>query len=167
MRNRQIAVEWWDKLLFSEKQVYLTNYKQLSLNQLPQFITVNTITGRIIELIYVRQYNLYYCNKCLKYTLRMSDKKWINSECESTNEKSRLILQTLEKIQKRHLKDIGKEVTKTRTSKKGLKLNPRPFKSGNKTNTVKGIVISEYIGLPAYTFYEDESYVEIRRCSFV
>jgi len=51
---------------------------------------------------------------------------------------------------------IGKKVRKT---------SPKPFKSGNKVNTVKGVVIhpimKDELG---FTFEEDDSVVECWRC---
>ena len=41
---------------------------------------------------------------------------------------------------------------------------PKPFKSGGKINTVKGIIEHPQLGVPAFTFVEDDSYVECRRC---
>jgi hypothetical protein len=40
---------------------------------------------------------------------------------------------------------------------------PKPFKSGSKVNTIKGVVIHPHLGIPAYIFCEDTSYVECRR----
>lgn len=48
--------------------------------------------------------------------------------------------------------------------KKVVKKSNKPFKSGEKTNTVKGIITHPILKIPAYTFEEDESYVECRRC---
>lgn len=47
------------------------------------------------------------------------------------------------------------------------KTSPKPFKSGNKVNTVKGIVDHpepKLAGIKAFTFEEDDSVVECRRC---
>lgn len=56
-----------------------------------------------------------------------------------------------------HLKKlIGRRVQKFPSTK--------PFKSGLKINTVKGIITHEITGLPAFTFEEDDSYVEVRKC---
>jgi hypothetical protein len=55
---------------------------------------------------------------------------------------------------------IGKKVTKT--SKLGTK--PKPFKSQLLVNTVKGIINHPILNIPAFTFEEDDSYVECRRC---
>ena len=41
---------------------------------------------------------------------------------------------------------------------------PKPFKSGYKVNTIKGVIDHPKLHIPAYTFEEDESYVECRRC---
>jgi hypothetical protein len=46
-----------------------------------------------------------------------------------------------------------------------IKVSGKPFKSGNTVNTIKGYM--EHPQIPnekAYTFYEDDSYVEVRRC---
>lgn len=51
---------------------------------------------------------------------------------------------------------IGKRVTKANSGK--------PFKSGNKVNTVKGIINHPQLNIPAFTFFEDDSYVEARKC---
>ena len=52
--------------------------------------------------------------------------------------------------------NVGKKVWK-KTSRK-------PFKSGNLFNTVKSIINHPQLNIPAYTFEEDDSYVECRRC---
>ena len=51
------------------------------------------------------------------------------------------------------------------------KFTDKPFKSGAKTNTVKGVINSPYKidpetgeGVPSYTFVEDESIVECTAC---
>lgn len=54
---------------------------------------------------------------------------------------------------------IGKKVEKN--------LSGKPFKSGSKINTVKGVVKHPVLGIPAFTFEEDDSYVECRRCQVV
>lgn len=51
---------------------------------------------------------------------------------------------------------IGKKVIKFPSNK--------PFKSGFKTNTVKDVIVHEITGRPAFTFEEDDSYVECRQC---
>lgn len=51
---------------------------------------------------------------------------------------------------------IGKQVCKRRSGK--------PFKSGEKINTGKGIVNHPQLNIPAFTFVEDDSYVECRKC---
>ena len=59
----------------------------------------------------------------------------------------------------RYMSMIGKKVQKT---------SPQPFKSGLKTNTVKGIVQHFVLkDLPAFIFEEDDSMVECRRCKEV
>jgi hypothetical protein len=54
---------------------------------------------------------------------------------------------------------IGKKVTKLRDGK-----NPKPFKSRLIVNTVKGIINHPILNRPAFTFEEDDSFVECRRC---
>lgn len=59
---------------------------------------------------------------------------------------------------------IGKQVTKTQSMGKA----PKPFKSGLKVNTVKGIIEHPNLpGKPAFTFVEDESYVRCSTCELV
>jgi hypothetical protein len=58
------------------------------------------------------------------------------------------------------ISNFDKKVTKT--SKEGTV--PRPFKSTFRTNTIKGLIVHPHLKIPAYTFYEDDSYVECRRC---
>jgi hypothetical protein len=58
---------------------------------------------------------------------------------------------------------IGKVVWKNH--KTTSKTQPKPFKSGNKLNTVKGIVPHNITGYPSFTFLEDGSMVECFRCS--
>ena len=53
--------------------------------------------------------------------------------------------------------NIGKKVTKTSAKQK-------PFKSGLKINTINGVINHPTLNIPAYTFEEDDSYVECRRC---
>ena len=55
---------------------------------------------------------------------------------------------------------IGQKVTKTSKAN----TQPKPFKSGFLVNTVKGIVNHPILNIPAFTFLEDDSYVECRRC---
>lgn len=54
---------------------------------------------------------------------------------------------------------IGKCVSKIKSNK--------PFKSGNKINTVNGIINHPILNIPAFTFIEDDSYVECKRCYLV
>lgn len=69
---------------------------------------------------------------------------------------------------------IGKKVRKladrTRSGKRRVddgKYSSKPFKSGLKENTVKGVIEHPILGIPAFTFVEDESCVECRRCRLV
>lgn len=50
---------------------------------------------------------------------------------------------------------VGRKVTKD---------SGKPFKSGLKENTVKGVVEHPVLKIPAFTFDEDESVVECRQC---
>lgn len=59
--------------------------------------------------------------------------------------------------------NIGKKTHKT--SKEGRQ--PNPFKSGFKVNTIKGVIEHPQLKIAAYTFEEDESYVECRRCVII
>jgi len=59
-------------------------------------------------------------------------------------------------------KYIGCKVSKVKETRE-----PKPFKSGNKINTVKGVIMHPILHIPAFTFMEDESYVECRRYGVV
>lgn len=51
--------------------------------------------------------------------------------------------------------------------KKVKKESDRKFKSGEKINTVKGVTIHPTLQVHCFTFEEDESMVEVRRCEVV
>ncbi|MDA3780199.1 MAG: hypothetical protein PF487_08310 [Bacteroidales bacterium] len=55
--------------------------------------------------------------------------------------------------------NIGRRVNKPKSGK--------PFKSGFLINTVKGVINHPILNIPAYTFEEDDSYVECRRCGVI
>lgn len=55
---------------------------------------------------------------------------------------------------------IGCKVFKKRVGNKA----PKPFKSGEIFNTVTGIINHPYLNVPAFTFAEDDSYVQCRAC---
>lgn len=61
---------------------------------------------------------------------------------------------------------IGKKVWK-KGQIKNQEHNPKPFKSGLKINTVKGIINHPYLNVPAFTFEEDDSYVACATCLLV
>ena len=63
-----------------------------------------------------------------------------------------------------HHEVIGFKVWKN--PKTTSKFSPKPFKSGLKINTVKGIVVHPITSKEAFTFLEDDSIVECRTCSF-
>jgi hypothetical protein len=54
---------------------------------------------------------------------------------------------------------VGRQVHKRRSGK--------PFKSGNKVNTVAGVITHPQLNIPAFTFEEDDSYVECRKCELI
>lgn len=58
---------------------------------------------------------------------------------------------------------VGQKVWKN--PKSTSKFKPKPFKSGNKINTVKAVALHEQTQRPGFTFLEDESVVECFRCS--
>lgn len=62
--------------------------------------------------------------------------------------------------------NIGKRVQKCAISHRGSH-KVKPFKSGQKINTVKAVIDHPILHVPAYTFVEDDSYVECRRCCVV
>lgn len=61
--------------------------------------------------------------------------------------------------------NIGKRVRKCSIGKQ--KVNRNPFKSGFLVNTIKDVVNHPILGIPAYTFIEDDTCVECRRCKVV
>jgi hypothetical protein len=61
--------------------------------------------------------------------------------------------------------NIGKKVCKCCITER--QKNNKKFKSGLTENTVKDVVLHEFHGLPAYSFIEDDSIVECRRCKVI
>jgi len=57
-------------------------------------------------------------------------------------------------------KNIGLKVQKFRNGSR----TPKPFASGKKTNTIKDVINHPQLNVPAYTFYEDNSYVSTQYC---
>jgi hypothetical protein len=49
-------------------------------------------------------------------------------------------------------------------NKKVVKKSGKPFKSGLKVNTVKSVTENPNTNKPAFTFYEDESVVDVFIC---
>jgi bifunctional NMN adenylyltransferase/nudix hydrolase len=66
-----------------------------------------------------------------------------------------------------YLENVGKKVKKCKPSGQPRLTNIKPFKSGSIINTVKGVINHPYLNVPAYTFIEDDSYVECARCGLV
>jgi hypothetical protein len=60
---------------------------------------------------------------------------------------------------------IGKLVSKRNCSGEGSQ--PKPFKSGSKVNTVAGIIEHPQQNCPAFTFFEDDSYVACHSCFLI
>lgn len=60
--------------------------------------------------------------------------------------------------------NIGKRVCKTTMKTSG---EPKPFRSGHRTNTVIDVIEHPKMHVPAYLFAEDDTYVECRRCKVV
>ena len=58
--------------------------------------------------------------------------------------------------------NIGRQVTKGHISTG--ESNRKKFKSGLYINTIMGVINHPILNIPAYTFEEDDSYVECRRC---
>lgn len=67
----------------------------------------------------------------------------------------------LERTLEEYEQMIGQRVTKMR---KGGNKAAKPFKSKLTINTVKGIINHPHLNIPAFTFEEDDSFVECRRC---
>ena len=60
---------------------------------------------------------------------------------------------------------IGKKVAKQQPKKE--KFTKKKFKSGLYVNTILSITIHSILQIPAFTFEEDDSIVECRRCKIV
>lgn len=61
--------------------------------------------------------------------------------------------------------NISKKVRKSAITT-GI-ISTKPFKSGQRINTIKTVVNHPILNVPAYTFEEDSSVVECRRCTVV
>jgi len=59
---------------------------------------------------------------------------------------------------------IGRRVSKVRAR---LGREPKPFKSGQKVNTVRGVIEHPILRVPAFVFEEDDSYVACKACCVV
>ncbi|RPI82260.1 MAG: hypothetical protein EHM34_07210 [Nitrosopumilales archaeon] len=73
----------------------------------------------------------------------------------------------IEKVEDRLAKNIGKKVKKCAITEKNTQKKEKKFKSGLYVNTIKGVINHPLLEIPAYTFEEDDSYVECRRCEIV
>lgn len=43
----------------------------------------------------------------------------------------------------------------------------KPFKSQSRINTIKDVILHPRLGIPAYTFVEDDSYVDCNVCVII
>jgi len=50
---------------------------------------------------------------------------------------------------------------------KAKKKSKKPFKSGEKINTIKGFTINPFTDKYAFTFCEDDSFVDIKQCILI
>jgi hypothetical protein len=90
-------------------------------------------------------------------------KPWYVTETEKIDEKraSEEAMRELKPVVdlSEYLLNIGKRVRKHKSNK--------PFKSTFWINTVKGVIVHPILNRPAYTFEEDDTYVECGRCQVV
>ena len=93
-------------------------------------------------------------DELIQYNLIDSDNESYHMTYELTKFGCRVILEEFNGM-------IGKSVGKVNVKSK---LNCKPFKSGLLNNTVKDVIVHPILNIPAYTFEEDDSYVECRRC---
>ena len=64
----------------------------------------------------------------------------------------------------RYIHNIGKKCKKKSINDDTKKpYKGKPFKSPFKLNTIKGVINHPHLNVPAYIFFEDDSYVECRR----
>jgi hypothetical protein len=59
--------------------------------------------------------------------------------------------------------NIGKKCQKCNAFDGTDKEKHKKFKSGEYFNTIKDVILHPFLNIPAYTFIEDDSYVECRR----
>ena len=60
--------------------------------------------------------------------------------------------------------NVGKKVQKCSITRNNNREIRNPFKSGFMINTITGVIDHPILNIPAYTFEEDNSYVECRKC---
>ena len=60
--------------------------------------------------------------------------------------------------------NIGEKCEKRKVRRDGTTKTGKTFKSGLKINTIKSVIEHPILYIPAYTFIEDDSYVECCRC---
>ena len=65
------------------------------------------------------------------------------------------------------LNNIGKQVVKCHVRVKRNRPHRKKFKSGLYENTIKDVILHPILNIPAYTFVEDSSCVECRRCKII
>jgi hypothetical protein len=63
--------------------------------------------------------------------------------------------------------EITIEGAKMNIGQKVKKRSSKPFKSTFQVNTIKDVIVHPHLQIPAYTFEEDDSYVEARICFIV
>lgn len=91
------------------------------------------------------------------------------AECLFMNGTNRGLICKETRKQLRNLKDKGilifdPAVTGNLNGKKVVKKSNKKFKSGEKINTIKSVLINPHTSLPAYSFEEDDSIVDQRSC---
>jgi len=122
-----------------------------------------------------KEFNVELLKHCAKFTKRgnVSQHMWLTkTSFDPTQEwqSNQNLLGWLRnckhyqtQILKDHKKNIGKPVCKC--SVRDRTINRKPFKSGQLINTIKDVVKHPVLNVFAYTFKEDESIVECRRCT--
>ena len=122
-----------------------------------------------------KEFDVKLLKHCAKFTKRgaVSQHLWLTKASFSSTQEwqsNQNILNWLKnckhhknQILKDHKKNIGKPVCKCSVVDRTI--NRKAFKSGQLINTIKDVVKHPVLNVFAYTFEEDESIVECRRCT--
>jgi hypothetical protein len=144
MNTIKTLIEDYQRRLKNAETLLATNENNGSINHVKREERIRTKAGEYRTIIAELQ--------------RINDPiAWVEKRTEETYDRCKII--------EEYKSNIGKAVAKCSIGEQ--KENGKKFKSGNTVNTIKGVIMHEFIDEPAYIFEEDDSYVECRRCKIV